>query len=218
MTERTCSFPGCTARHKARGWCALHYYQWRTTGEVKPRKWAAKGGACVVCGDPVPEGSGRRKHCSGACQVRDSRHHGDRPAEATCAFCGQTFSLGRTASGKLQRTDTKWCPDCGRESPDVQRFRRYGVTKQQYDEALARGCEICGATDRKLHIDHDHECCPAHGGRGPATCGECVRGFICGPCNRGLGLFRDDPAALTRAADYLTAAHKRTRGGDRPMP
>jgi hypothetical protein len=55
----------------------------------------------------------------------------------------------------------------------------------------------CGAGG-VLHIDHDHECCP-----GTYSCGECVRGLICGNCNTGLGLFGDDVARITGAADYL---------------
>lgn len=212
MAKRTCSFPDCDGTQRARGWCDAHYQQWRLTGEVKPKRWAKLGGPCVVCGGKVPTGQGRRKHCSGACQQVDFRTKGTRPTSATCDFCGTSFSLGRERTGRLQRSDTKWCPDCGRNSPDVQRFRRYGITSEQYESASAKGCAICGALDRKLHIDHDHACCPTHGGHGPATCGKCVRGLICGPCNRGLGLFQDDAESLRRAADYLTEAHQRTRG------
>lgn len=202
MTQRTCTFPDCDAPHKARGWCAAHYLQWRTTGTLKPRVWANKGGSCAVCGGEVPEGSGRRKHCSGACQQVDSRTKGTRPTQSVCDYCGNTFSLLRERTGRLQRTDTKWCPDCGRDSPEVARFKRYGVTKEQYDAATANGCEICGRTDKPLHVDHDHACCVMRGGTGK-TCGSCVRGFLCGPCNRGIGLFFDNADALDSAALYL---------------
>jgi hypothetical protein len=56
-------------------------------------------------------------------------------------------------------------------------------------------CPICltPAQDtgvRKLVWDHDH-------GNGH------FRGWICCQCNRAIGLFADDPEALTRAALYL---------------
>jgi hypothetical protein len=199
VSQRTCEFPGCDARHKARGWCAAHYRQWRTTGKVKPRIWAEPGSPCFVCGGPVPEGSGRRKHCSGACQQIDSRNPDGIITSLTCAYCGEVFYLDRSRTGRMQRRDTKWCPDCGRTSPDVLRFRRYGVTKEWWQRESVKGCQICGTTDGTLHVDHDHTCCPAQ----KYCCGKCVRGLLCGPCNRGIGLFRDDHARVEAAAAYL---------------
>lgn len=199
MVKRTCTFPGCDSPHKARGWCGNHYLQWRTTGEVKPAVWAKAGADCVVCGEPVKPNSGRRKHCSGACQVADSRHAGARPATLVCDFCGETFPLTRARTGRLQRVDTKWCPDCGRTSPDVLRYRRYGITKEFWEAESPKGCQICGTTDGQLHVDHDHNCCPAQ----QRCCGKCVRGLICGPCNRGIGLLRDDHELVAKAAAYL---------------
>lgn len=209
---KTCTVDGCDRPMRKHPYCANHYAMVYTSGEVREwkHKWADVGQPCVVCGVTVEAGHGRRKHCSAACQVAGGR---DRPTEAECDYCGKAFPLNsRDRTGRLQRTDTKWCPDCGRDSPDVQRFRRYGVTREQYEAAQAAGCAICGNTERKLHIDHDHTCCPNHGGHGPATCGRCVRGFICGPCNRGLGLFGDNVRALLRAAEYLNEAHSTTRG------
>jgi hypothetical protein len=62
-------------------------------------------------------------------------------------------------------------------------------------------CPICQeAPSAGLQVDHDHRCCP-----GERSCGECVRGLLCGPCNRALAQMRDDPERLRRAAEYLEA-------------
>jgi len=81
------------------------------------------------------------------------------------------------------------CKECRR----VQRLRdKYGDISQPLF-----GCEICGS-DRNLHVDHDHACCP-----GPMTCGKCFRGWLCSNCNTSLGLMKDDPERLRAAAKYL---------------
>lgn len=87
--------------------------------------------------------------------------------------------------------------------------RTYGLTPDEYDRLYAhqgRRCAICrratGAVTRKgqrrLAVDHDHTCCP-----GPTSCGRCVRGLLCGPCNDVLAHARDAPDYFHRALNYL---------------
>jgi hypothetical protein len=76
--------------------------------------------------------------------------------------------------------------------------RKYGISAAQKAAMVRwqRGvCPICGIDapgKTGWHVDHDH------------TTGR-VRGVLCGPCNRGLGQFRDNIALLHNAADYLEA-------------
>lgn len=75
------------------------------------------------------------------------------------------------------------------------RERLYGVTADEVS-ALGSACAICGALSsgaRSLHVDHDH------------STGK-VRGLLCSTCNTSLGGFRDDPALLLRAVEYLRQA------------
>lgn len=79
-------------------------------------------------------------------------------------------------------------------------WRRHRLTEDRYGELLAKHdglCHVC-ITEKAAVIDHDHACCP-----GQHSCGECVRGVLCGACNRALGLFRDNIEVMARAIQYL---------------
>lgn len=81
----------------------------------------------------------------------------------------------------------------------------YGVTLETYQqkyEELGGCCEICGEHQEVLHMDHCHEL----GDQGVKNC----RGALCCACNNGLGNFRDNPAFLASAIQYLL-----TRSGGR---
>lgn len=70
-----------------------------------------------------------------------------------------------------------------------------------------RWCYACQDTvppGTKLHIDHDHGCCPT-----TISCGRCVRGTLCAGCNIRLGWCRDKPddpglIAYLRDAPHIT--------------
>ena len=75
--------------------------------------------------------------------------------------------------------------------------RKYKITPEQYEEMAKGGCEICGRLDlphKKLHVDHDHNCCPVPKYPNKSnmyfnTCGKCVRGVLCDRCNGTVGLY-----------------------------
>jgi hypothetical protein len=91
--------------------------------------------------------------------------------------------------------------------------KTYSLTDEQYwalyDYQGGR-CYICqrakgqnqeqdNGIRKRLSVDHDHACCS-----GAVSCGKCVRGLLCKPCNRDvLGHLRDDPAAFERGREYV---------------
>lgn len=85
---------------------------------------------------------------------------------------------------------------------------KYGVEHGSYDAMLAAQggvCAICstdkpGSRLNRFHIDHCHK-------------STVVRGLLCEHCNRGLGMFKDDPALLGRAITYLTSAKAGGKSG-----
>lgn len=73
-------------------------------------------------------------------------------------------------------------------------LRRYGMTKEQYDDMFVKQfgeCAICCKKQKhRLVVDHDHATGKA-------------RGLLCHKCNMAIGLLFDNSILLRAAADYL---------------
>lgn len=92
-----------------------------------------------------------------------------------------------------------------RDHPESQRRAHlkanYGITLERYNEILvAQGhmCAICRSglqAGRKTHVDHDHKTSE-------------VRGILCGHCNVGIAMFREDRGRLAAAIEYLQRTAK----------
>lgn len=82
------------------------------------------------------------------------------------------------------------------------KLKMHGLTLEAYQvllEAQDYRCAICQRSlDGDVNVDHDHSHCP-----GTYGCKECVRGLLCSPCNKGLGMFGDEELYLLSAVDYL---------------
>jgi hypothetical protein len=77
-------------------------------------------------------------------------------------------------------------------------IKKYGMTQEWYDQQVVNGCEICGTSDwgeKGPCIDHNHNCCTG--------CSRCVRGVLCGRCNKMLGNALDDTERLRKGIEYL---------------
>jgi hypothetical protein len=109
----------------------------------------------------------------------------------------------KAAASKVQ----KWRKDHPEQWSHIQRAcnlrTKYGLSIDAYASLLKsqKGrCAVCGTLDPQSRnganrpgefaVDHDHET------------GE-IRGLLCNPCNTGLGLFKEDPKRLKKAARYL---------------
>lgn len=137
--------------------------------------------------------SGARAQCRGVRSLMEEVHGLWR-----CA-CGNILPM--SAKAKDGQYSRRRCPECAR---DVQIKLKYGLSRKQYDDMLWEQngvCRVCNrppAADKRLVVDHDHACCPTE-----KTCGNCVRSLLCTFCNRGIGLFDDDPTRLREAAAYI---------------
>jgi hypothetical protein len=101
------------------------------------------------------------------------------------------------------------------ESARENHLRRYGLTTEKFNALLAsqgNACAICKTTEPRgqynaWHVDHNHACCPRREKGSVRSCGKCIRGLLCHACNTALGGFKDSPALLQAAIEYLRA-HK----------
>lgn len=206
-----CGKDGCDSPRKARGLCSLHY-------GMETRK-----NSCPMCGGVKTAVNSLCKSC---------RWEVGRALSTVDRECQQCAKVKSVDSFDLHSgSTTKYrslCRDCittndqiGMWAKDPHRsragsdyralrhtLRKLGIT---YETAVATypkdgRCEICGFTARerdpreesiRLFLDHCHES------------GE-LRGWLCGPCNSGLGMFQDDMDRLRAARNYL----ERFRAGD----
>jgi hypothetical protein len=90
------------------------------------------------------------------------------------------------------------------------RFKRYKLTDEQFQAMIADQngqCALCPATKPggvgDWHVDHDHDCCP-----GRETCGKCIRGLLCQPCNHKMGI--KDQIEWNLRADAYKAKYKQS--------
>jgi hypothetical protein len=105
-------------------------------------------------------------------------------------------AYGKRADVKRRRRLLRSTPHAKAVARNWQLKWRYGITKQEFDKILTtqeNKCGVCRQSNkgkRDWHVDHDHKT-------------KAVRGVLCNPCNLILGLAKDSPVVLRRAADYL---------------
>jgi hypothetical protein len=85
------------------------------------------------------------------------------------------------------------------------RKMRYGITEKQFLNFLKKQSYKCAICKKSLKnniklfcVDHCHKT-------------QFIRGLLCGPCNWGIGSFRDNVNRLKKAVNYLKRAEDRQR-------
>lgn len=188
--------------------------------------WTPRRKYCDPCALDVKRRQARQAYRNGRRKIGAALAGDEVMTE--CKYCGTSFthvfrSIRRTScddcarrlSGQARDRWAKNNPDriaaikqryrqgkTGRanESERSQRFRRYGVTAEWYEQQLAsqagrcanRGCRAPspGGRHNAWHIDHDH------------LTGQ-VRGLLCNGCNIAAGHAQDDPDVLKGLSDYI---------------
>ena len=212
------------------GYCRYHYSSLMKSGDLPRRRIKNYNCEAPGCDEPAR----RLRLCFKHIMQFDKRGHDPefvfdshkKPPQGSlpCAFesCGRPFHTrglcrthyvqSRKPGGRLIEVNRGApCPVPGCESPGGYRrplckshayySRQYGLTDQQVAELFvnrACGNPGCRSTER-LHLDHDHSCCEG------ASCGSCVRGWLCTTCNTSLGLLQESRSRILGLAEYLHA-------------
>lgn len=188
MPKTPCQ-PGCT--------CGLHNRLGLSPEELKERKRAQSANRS------------RQYQAGVRSQVTPKREGKPCSPECTCKrHSSAAWERGnRGASQRRWQQENPLTPEQRRATHLKHRF---GLTLDDWAQMLADQhgcCYLCSEpldteTPRAIHVDHDHSCC-----RGDKTCGNCIRGLACDPCNKGIGHFGDDPDRMERVAARLRAAN-----------
>lgn len=109
-------------------------------------------------------------------------------------LCKQCYDRNYGIANREHRNAVarKWSKTHPERRLEIKRKSLYGIdaatvrARLRAQDGLCKICRQAPAT----HQDHDHKT-------------KIARGLLCGHCNRGLGLFGDDPERLRRAALYL---------------
>jgi len=129
-----------------------------------------------------------------------------------CPKCGDTFNKDDAPPSQRSKS-SYYCKSCRKvmrkesywKNVDSERsysrtnqrklrlVRVYNITEDDYANLYgdqSGKCAICENSNVRLVIDHNHDT-----GK--------VRQLLCDNCNRGIGLLKDNPEILQKAADYL---------------
>ena len=140
---------------------------------------------CSHCRRPAREG---RKQC-GPCRESNRK--------AVARHKARNLELVRSRGRTYAKAYRERHPDRKRASELASQLRKYGLTPETFERICAEQgglCPVCALplseSSVRPAVDHNHET------------GQ-VRGVLHPQCNRALGLLRDSPERLRRAALYL---------------
>ena len=95
-----------------------------------------------------------------------------------------------------RKRGTKRTPESEAKTFHWRLRHRYGIGEDDYKRMVVAQNGVCAICHRpnsdgsRLHVDHRHDT-----GK--------VRGLLCRTCNMGIGSFKDDPALMHAAGEYV---------------
>ena len=202
--------------HKEKGWD--NWLILRATQRLMPEKFVNSQYDKIPLEDRVITRKGG-VHVNGThiCRGCDRDRFIMNPTYHLCSTCtGRIQYFGETCGVCELIHESKIIMDWNRQFGILNcgncksKLRKYRITPDKLKEYLALvNCPLCdciltdGQSPTGRCIDHDHNCCSyekSHSGHA-RTCGKCVRGVICGHCNKAEGYTPRDVIAWAIKVD-----------------
>lgn len=195
--RRACSIKSCEGLTHCKGLCKKHYTASKRPEYVSPNKLPS--GEKAEC--RAIEGCNRMAISSGLCYKHWERvnRNGSEVLDNPMSPCPVPG-----CENLKKHTVTPLCSKCTA-------FRhRYSLSVERVIELFDPATRVCGntgcASTERLHLDHDHACCPKGKHRGRvSSCGDCVRGWLCHHCNVSLGMLQENPRKIQGLLVYLNS-------------
>ena len=190
-----CSYEKCDKTNiRARGLCVQHWNY---------EQYGSCSNGCIL---PAANSKGWCANCNkrgGAPKRRNPGTILNNEKERLCSRCKNVFPIDEFFKSHHKNR----CQGCQSwVKRDGYLKRTYGIDTKTYEKMLEQnngGCYICGKTQQEngkyLAVDHDHSCCSNY----RVSCGKCVRGILCDPCNRAVGLLKDNAENAMAVAIYI---------------
>lgn len=134
--------------------------------------------------------------CRGCSKIVKAEYRSKNPDKIK-AYSSRYYSAHKDRENAKARVYRKANPE---RFKAYEREQHYGLRDAEFKrllEAQSNSCAVCefvftteGSKEEAANVDHCH------------TTGE-VRGLLCAKCNKAIGLFKDSPVLLERAAEYL---------------
>lgn len=163
--------------------------------------WHPTPKECEWCGSEFVALRAADRFCSRSCCGKwNYRERVGFPPPKPCTFCGKVFNPLTHKRGQQWGYCSPFC----RSKAVV--LSIYNVTGERLFKMLAEQGGVCATGcgtplslmvprghPEAVQIDHDHRCCLV------GSCGQCIRGLLCPPCNQALGWLESGPVdALER--------------------
>lgn len=209
-----CQIDGCGSPGVAKNFCDKHYRRWKQHGDAMASR------------AEDPRWGERRKHplYQSWKWLHRNKHRytkewgdfwqfvsdvGERPENHTLRRIDPDLPFGpdnfywkeKLHSAKTREERAAYQRKYRQKNPEAAKStelkKTFGIDLDYYYRMLeSQGgvCAICRGEQASRYKYYSVDHCHNHGG---------IRGLLCSDCNRALGMFKDDPAILRRAAEYI---------------